>query len=199
MTFTVLAVCTGNVCRSPVAELQIAAALQSIAAVRVSSAGTHALVGSSVPETTLLMSREYGLDASQHRARQLTDELIRDADLIIAMAREHRRAVVEAVPAAVRRTFTLRELARIAAAAKDHPMEELTPQGGDLASTDALAVAVTHAAALRGRVGPVFDQRELDVEDPFGRSEETYRRSFEELIPAGAAVAAYLLAANAAA
>lgn len=189
MTFTVLTVCTGNVCRSPVAELLLAGQLRGIPGFSVSSAGTRALVGKGVPTTTLTMSREYGLDASEHRGRQLTEGEIREADLIVTMAREHRRAVVEHVPGAVKRTFTLRELARIAKAAP-------AVASGDTAlpsdPSEALRTAVAEAATLRGSVGPAENPRDLDVIDPFGQSEATYRRSFEQLIPAARSVARFL-------
>lgn len=192
MTFTILTVCTGNVCRSPVAELQLSAALRDIPGVRVASAGTQALVGRGVPPTTLAVGREYGLDASEHRARQVTEDHIREADLILAMARDHRRAIVEAVPGAVRRTFTLRELARIANLAGGGELDQVDEDALPLDTSSSMRAAVARAAALRGSVGPVEDQRELDVLDPFGRSDDTYRRSFEQLIPAGDIVASFL-------
>ncbi|MFG6280917.1 low molecular weight phosphatase family protein [Microbacterium sp. 5K110] len=192
MTFSILTVCTGNVCRSPVAELQLSAALRNIPEVLVASAGSHALVGSGVPPTTLTMGREYGLDASEHRARQLTEDQIREADLILAMARDHRRAIVEAVPGAVRRTFTLRELARIADLTRGGGFDQIDADAPPLDISSSMRAAVARAAALRGSVGPVEDQRELDVTDPFGRSDDTYRRSFAQLIPAVASVAFFL-------
>lgn len=195
MTFTILTVCTGNVCRSPVAELQLAVALDGVAGVRVSSAGTRALVGHEVPATTARMSREYGLDTTNHRGREITEPLIREADLVLTMTRDHRRAVVESVPAAIRRTFTLREFARIVDLADVGLADALASEDVSEA-TDAMRVAVARAAALRGSVAPPDDPSELDVTDPFGRSEETYRLSFAQLIPAGQRVAGYLAVAS---
>lgn len=189
MTFAVLTVCTGNVCRSPVAELLLANALRDVSGFEFGSAGTRALLGKGVPPTTLAMSREYGLNASEHRARQLTDDQIRGADLIITMAREHRRAVVERVPGAVRRTFTLRELARIVDGTHGGIGEAKIAHPD---ASDALREAVSQAAARRGSVGPTADPNDLDVIDPFGQPETVYRRSFEQLIPAAQSVARFL-------
>lgn len=93
----VLFVCSGNTCRSPLAE---AIAGRMIAEsgrldVSVSSAGTQAWDGSPASDGSLLVGLERGLDLSGHRSRQLTGELVADNDLILVMAPSHLARVKE--------------------------------------------------------------------------------------------------------
>lgn len=83
---SVIIVCTGNVCRSPMAEVLLrAAATRRRRPLAVSSAGTAALVGSPAPLAAIALLAEEGLDLSRHRARQLTDALAREHELILVM------------------------------------------------------------------------------------------------------------------
>jgi protein arginine phosphatase len=93
----VIFVCTGNTCRSPMAESMLREALASRAAgqVTVSSAGTGAWDGAPVSEGAYLVGLENGLDLSGHRARLLTRELVKSADLILTMSSSHRARVAE--------------------------------------------------------------------------------------------------------
>lgn len=93
----ILLVCTGNICRSPLAAALLERALQGRAAegVAVASAGTGAWDGAPVSEGAYLVGLERGLDLSAHRARLLTRELVDESDLILTMARHHRARVHE--------------------------------------------------------------------------------------------------------
>ena len=87
----ILFVCTGNTCRSPLAEaiarkVAIERGLQDVEAV---SAGTNAQDGSPASDGSLLVGLERNMDLSTHRARLLTRDLVRDADLILAMGPNH--------------------------------------------------------------------------------------------------------------
>lgn len=83
----ILVVCIGNICRSPAAEGFIARYFKDNAIqAEVSSAGIHAMVGKGAATfTEKLMYDEYGIDVSQHRARQITEEMVRYHDLIWVM------------------------------------------------------------------------------------------------------------------
>jgi len=88
---TILIVCTGNICRSPmaVAILQHLLQARGIDDVAVRSAGTAPWDGAPASEGSYLVSLEHGLDLSSHRARQLTTDIVADARLILGMSASH--------------------------------------------------------------------------------------------------------------
>lgn len=88
----ILFVCTGNTCRSPMAEViaRQAAATRGLSDVHVSSAGVSAWDGASASDGALLVGMEHGVDLSAHRARQVTPEMVREADLVLVMSPQHR-------------------------------------------------------------------------------------------------------------
>ena len=87
----VLFVCTGNICRSPMAEVIARRLLEQrgVKGVEVSSAGTAAWDGAPASEGAYLVALEHGLDVSAHRARQITTDLIARADLVLGMSAHH--------------------------------------------------------------------------------------------------------------
>lgn len=182
--FTILTVCTGNICRSPLAEDLLRLELRGVAQVSVSSAGTAALAGVSMqPDSRRIAERLIpGYDRA-HMARQLDGAHVRGADLILAMSREHRRAVVELLPRASRITFTAREFARLSDEARPDEIGIADPMFTDDIG-DRMRDAVDTVASLRGSVPPLADPLDDDVVDPYGRALEVYEESAGQLVPA---------------
>jgi protein-tyrosine phosphatase len=170
--FSVLAVCTGNICRSPAVERLLRAGLGP--GVTVTSAGTQAVVGAPIAPIMARLLADDGVPADDFVARQLTATMIREADLVLPLTRSHRGDVVRVAPVAVRRSFTLRELARL--------LRTLDP-GSIAGSTPAerLAEAVRVAPGRRHLAG---DAALDDVVDPWGRDGAVYERAYGELRPA---------------
>jgi protein-tyrosine-phosphatase len=149
VSFRTLLVCTGNVCRSPMAELLVRSWADGRADVTVSSAGVRALTGEGIDAGSAVALRRYGLDPAQHRARQVTPALVAEADLVLTAERAHRDQLIRDAPAGFRRTFTMTEFARLA-----------QPGAGDPRQVVAAAAAVRAAAA------PVAEDD--DLPDPYG-------------------------------
>ena len=155
----VLFVCTGNICRSPLAASLLERAVQSrgLTDVTVSSAGTGAWDGAPASEGAYLVALEGGLDLSGHRARLLTRELVEQADLILTMARHHRARVDEL--GGEGKVFVLGEYA----GRDSNDCEVSDPFGGLIdvyrdtyAELDALAATVADRLAAESKRG---DQR----------------------------------------
>ena len=87
----VLIVCTGNMCRSPLAAVMLESELQKrgVVGVTVSSAGTGAWDGNRASEGAVLIGLEHGLDLSDHRAQHLKRKTVEESDLIFVMERAH--------------------------------------------------------------------------------------------------------------
>lgn len=87
----ILFVCTGNTCRSALAEAIARKVIieRGLTDVDVLSAGTSAWDGAAASDGALLVGMERGLDLSQHRSQTLTRELVREAELILAMGPHH--------------------------------------------------------------------------------------------------------------
>ena len=171
--FSILAVCTGNVCRSPAAERLLASRLGPTVTVR--SAGTHALVGHPISDPMAALLLDSDVEPDSFEARRMSEQMLKEADLILSMTRAQRGLVVELWPAAVRRTFTLREFARLLSRVDPSAL----PAGN---ARRRLRAAIPLAAAERGRERTSPD--EDDVVDPFRLSNAVYANSFGQIVAA---------------
>lgn len=177
MAFKLLTVCTGNICRSPLAELLLRKHLDP-SRFEITSAGTGALIDAPMPDPLLEIASRSGIEAAgDHRGQLLTPELIQESDLIFAMAREHRSHIVRMHPRANRYTFTLNEFARIARAIPDDELRESLTDRRNIERA-----ALQTLSELRGIVPPPESQDELDIRDPYRRELEVYEASASEII-----------------
>lgn len=117
MTFRILVVCAGNICRSPVAAQLLAAGLEDD--IQVSSAGLDAMVGYGLDPDMAAAMRRAGIIPQPHRAKRLNSWLLEVADLVLTMDRSQRSRVLEMAPLALHRTFPLREFALACATLRD--------------------------------------------------------------------------------
>lgn len=173
--FRILTVCTGNICRSPMAEriLQHGLNLVTPGAYVVESAGTGALAGNPMDPRIEGYVRVLGASTESFTARQLTPEILAGQDLVLAMTREHRSRIVELRPALLNKTFTLRELARL--------LPQLgAPKGPDPAQRWAAVIPL----ALRARSLHGHDPKDDDVVDPFRRDDDVYEQMRRQITPA---------------
>src|SRR5437764_2298067 len=106
---TVLFVCTGNVCRSPMAEGIFRQVVKDRGDYRVMSAGLGAMEGQPPSPYAVQAVRELGIDISHQRSRMLTPDLIQQADYIFGMTHSHIDTVMLLYPQAAEKTFLLRE------------------------------------------------------------------------------------------
>nr|WP_193571017.1 low molecular weight phosphatase family protein [Diaminobutyricibacter tongyongensis] len=188
-----MTVCTGNICRSPLAEQLLRAGLDGLA-VTLSSAGTAALIGRPMDERAAEYSRQYGGIPDAHVARQLTVEHLRDADLVLALSREHRRVVVETLPRASRSAFTLREFARLLETVNTDDRDTIAAQPDARAR---LSTLVEIASANRGVAERPDNPEEDDVVDPYRQDDNVYAESTRQLVPAVQSIALTLTRAAA--
>ncbi len=111
----ILLVCTGNTCRSVMAQGIMQEILQEMGAdsklIRVSSAGVAAYPGEKASKEALLVMEEIGIDMSRHYARPLAESLVGEADLIIAMTRGQKKIITSVFLATEDKVMTLKELA----------------------------------------------------------------------------------------
>ncbi len=130
------------------------------------------------------------IDARAHRSRFLLPFHLQEVDLVLAMAREHRRAVVELEPSRLRMTFTARELARTMDGVSDDDLAAAASTGdpGLDPHRSRFSAMLALVRARRGLVPLPLEPDDDDVLDPFGRSRTTYRASAAQLDPGLAAV-----------
>ncbi|WP_240135021.1 arsenate reductase/protein-tyrosine-phosphatase family protein [Streptomyces sp. MUM 178J] len=180
-TFRILHVSTGNVCRSPITERLTRHALSNRLGDRltggliVESAGTWGHEGAPMEANAEIVLADFGADASGFTGRELLDEHVIRADLVLTATRDHRAQVISMGHSAGLRTFTLKEFTRLVRAIDPATLPD--PRDGVVQRARSLVQA---AAALRGwLLAPNPDADE--VHDPYGAPITFFRSIGDEI------------------
>lgn len=191
-SFRILTVCTGNICRSPLAQQILQKELQGVKQISVESAGVQAMLDQPMPENSLRIARQNGvINPETHRGQFLDPAALESADLILAMDRGHRKSIVQLNPRATRKVFTVRELVRLIDVTTDADLQDEVKAAGSNPA-DKLRAAIEAARLGRSDLVPLGNPGDDDVVDPYGESDLVYEASAQQLIPAVNAVASYL-------
>ncbi|MBE7370807.1 arsenate reductase/protein-tyrosine-phosphatase family protein [Dermacoccus barathri] len=171
----ILVVCTGNVCRSPYIHLRLAAELDGLG-IEVTSAGTGALAGWPVDPGSVALLDAAGIDSTAFRARQLTVDMVEDADLVLTATRAHRRAVVQEAPLGLRKTFALTDFADLVVDVQPQEVEAARGRSG-------VGKLVAAAGARRHLVHARPEDDDADIVDPFKMGPEVFAQMEREITP----------------
>ncbi len=149
---TILFVCTGNTCRSAMAEALLKHMLKEngFEDIKIMSAGIYAWEGDKASPGAAEVLKEMGIDVAEHNSALLTPELIEEADLVLTMTSNHKRAVLDMCPEAGKKVHTLREY--------------VSDQNGEIHK-------------FRDNRGGA----DHDIKDPYGQSVDIYRESAKEI------------------
>lgn len=184
MSFRILTICTGNVCRSPLAEALLRDRLRTFAHqvtkrqdyLVVESLGINALVGDPADSQVRQLARELGINLETHIARQFEPEDATNFNLILTATREQREIVSRLAPLAATRTFTLIEFARLLTAMAESG--ELTVPQRPVQRARRLSRhldrLVSDVDAVRGALRDTPSQSD-DIDDPYRRDFEVHR------------------------
>lgn len=160
--FAILAVCTANICRSPMMEVLLRAELDS-ARFEVASAGVQGWDRQPMDAMAAMELMRLGHHAKNFRSHAIDSYLVDSADLILTATKAHRSAILSINPLALRRTFTLMEFAALSGLVEASELQDL----------------VARAAHHRSLAPP-----DIDVGDPYRRSPEVHRRTADQIAAA---------------
>lgn len=174
--FAILAVCTANICRSPLMEILLRARLDGTR-FEVASAGVRGWDRKPMDSMAAMELQRLGQTADTFESRPISSHLVDSADLVLTATREHRSAVLALNPQALRRSFTLIEFAALT-----DLVEAADPR------------ALVAEAAVRRSLAPA----DADVKDPYRRGPDVHRATADQIDAAVTVVADRLNALTAA-
>ncbi|WP_277454752.1 low molecular weight phosphatase family protein [Janibacter sp. DB-40] len=180
MSVRILTVCTGNICRSPYAQFALQHALDEVrpGAFEVTSAGTHAMVDYTVEPGSAHILQGRGIAHDDFAARQITERMLDDVDVVLPLEVGHRKLVLSYSPRHLKRAFTMKEFARLLDSADAR--EPWTQRLAGLSTPEERWAALpSHLARERGlsRV----DEGADDIADPYRRPQEAFDRMAAEV------------------
>lgn len=158
--FTILTVCTANICRSPLMELLLRQQLDT-SVFEIGSAGVRGFNDAPMDPDAVNQAARFGADPQYFRSRPITEDMIKVSGLILTATREHRSGVLTVSPMALRRTFTLLEFAQLAAEYSGEPLIEIVSD------------ASRHRSLAQG---------DLDIEDPYMKGELVHQQVAERIL-----------------
>ena len=165
----ILVICTGNICRSPMAHRMLESLLEKggcSESVVVESAGTWATTGFPATVEAIDVLGRRGIDLEPHRSRALDPRVVRAADLVIVMTSVHVRELMGLDPDVAGKLRLLKELAELAAWVRDHAPDARDPH---------------HAIAALLSAPRPEPRRALDLDDPIGLPISAYERCAGEI------------------
>lgn len=177
----ILFVCTGNTCRSPLAEgLGRKHAAEAGCDLEFRSAGVYAAEGQAISAHSEAILREHGVNES-FSSRGLTDERVAWADLILTMTRAHKRAVIAGYPQAAEKTYTLKEY--VADEAERQRLADLERQIAELQLELSLQQEEEAVQEKRKQLESLWNgMPDQDIADPFGQQLHAYRQCADEIM-----------------
>jgi protein-tyrosine phosphatase len=168
--FTILTVCTANICRSPLMEVLFRERLDP-ERFEIASAGVRGWEDAPIDSMVVLELARLGHEATGHHSRALDVHHVEQADLVLTAAREHRAAVLAMSPRALRKTFTLLEFAALIDGVESDSLEDLVAD-----------------ASRRRSTAPT----DVDVPDPYMREPEIHHQVADQIAAAVDVVVARL-------
>jgi len=137
--FKVLIICTGNICRSPMAEVMIRSLLtnKQREVIKLSSAGTNSPGGISAEPYAIQAMKDFGVDITGHRSRSLKREMVLESNLILVMEHIHAQLIKKMAPHYKDKVRLLKEFGPNKA-----PEDVFDPYGGSLADYQECATTI---------------------------------------------------------
>ena len=158
--FTILTVCTANICRSPLMELLLRRQLDT-SVYEVGSAGIRGFNGHPMDPGAAQQAVRFGADPQYFRSRPITTDMIKVSGLILTATRSHSSSVLALTPSALRRTFTLLEFAQFC---EDHPAASMK---------ELIAGATRNRSQVSGLI---------DINDPYRQGELVHQQIAEQIV-----------------